>query len=41
MEAFLRAADYNQVFNDVSAIRRDEKFWPETGGVAFHVTHRR
>lgn len=41
MEAFLRAVGYNQVFSDVSAIWRDEKFWPELGSVAFHVTHRR
>ena len=29
MEAFLRAAGFDDVFNDVSAIRPDEKFWPE------------
>jgi tetratricopeptide (TPR) repeat protein len=29
MESFLRAAGYDEVFNDVSAIRPDEKLWPE------------
>ena len=29
MESFLRAAGYDEVFNDVSAIRPDEKFWSE------------
>ena len=29
MESFLRAAGFEEVFNDVSAIRPDEKFWPE------------
>jgi hypothetical protein len=29
MESFLRAAGFDDVFNDVSAIRPDEKFWPE------------
>ena len=29
MESFLRAAGYDEVFNDVRAIRPDEKFWPE------------
>ena len=29
MESFLRAAGFDEVFNDVSAIRPDEKFWPE------------
>jgi tetratricopeptide (TPR) repeat protein len=29
MDSFLRAAGYDEVFNDVSAIRPDEKFWPE------------
>src|SRR6185503_3227705 len=28
MESFLRAAGFDEVFNDVSAIRPDEKFWP-------------
>lgn len=28
MESFLRAAGYDEVFNDVSAIQPDEKFWP-------------
>jgi hypothetical protein len=28
MESFLRAAGYDDVFNDASAIRPDEKFWP-------------
>ena len=28
MESFLRAAGYDDVFNDVSSIRPDEKFWP-------------
>lgn len=28
MEAFLRAAGYDDVFNDASAIRPDEQFWP-------------
>jgi hypothetical protein len=29
MESFLRAAGFGEVFNDVSSIRPDEKFWPE------------
>jgi tetratricopeptide (TPR) repeat protein len=29
MESFLRAAGFDEVFNDVSAIQADEKFWPE------------
>ena len=29
MESFLRKAGFDDVFNDVSAIRPDEKFWPE------------
>jgi hypothetical protein len=29
MESFLRAAGFDDVFNDVSAIRPDEKFWLE------------
>src|SRR6185503_16473219 len=29
MESFLRAAGFDEVFNDVSAIRPDEKFWTE------------
>jgi hypothetical protein len=29
MESFLRAAGFDEVFNDVSAILPDEKFWPE------------
>ena len=30
MESFLRnAAGFDEVFNDVSAIRPDEKFWPK------------
>ncbi|HEY0431302.1 MAG TPA: TIR domain-containing protein [Pyrinomonadaceae bacterium] len=29
MESFLRAAGFDEVFKDVSAIRPDEKFWPE------------
>lgn len=29
MESFLRAAGFDDVFNDVSAIRPDEKFWPK------------
>jgi len=28
MESFLRAAGFDEVFNDVSALRPDEKFWP-------------
>jgi TIR domain-containing protein len=28
MESFLRAAGFHEVFNDVSAIRPDEQFWP-------------
>lgn len=28
MESFLRAAGYDDVFNDASAIRPDERFWP-------------
>ena len=28
MASFLRAAGYDDVFNDVSAIKPDEKFWP-------------
>jgi tetratricopeptide (TPR) repeat protein len=35
MESFLRAAGFDEVFNDVSAIRPDEQFWPEIGkGIA-------
>lgn len=29
LESFLRAAGFDDVFNDVSAIRPDEQFWPE------------
>ncbi|OYW75973.1 MAG: hypothetical protein B7Z37_10955 [Verrucomicrobia bacterium 12-59-8] len=29
MESFLRAADFDDVFNDVSSIKPDEQFWPE------------
>ncbi len=29
MESFLRAAGFEEVFNDVSAIKPDEKFWPK------------
>ena len=29
MESFLRAAGFDEVFNDVSAIEPDEKFWPK------------
>ena len=29
MESFLRAAGFDDVFNDVSAIQSDEKFWPK------------
>jgi hypothetical protein len=29
MESFLRAAGFDEVFNDVSPIQPDEKFWPE------------
>jgi hypothetical protein len=29
MESFLRTAGFVEVVNDVSAIRPDEKFWPE------------
>jgi hypothetical protein len=29
MESFLRAAGYDEVFNDVSAIHPDEQFWPK------------
>jgi hypothetical protein len=28
MESFLRAAGYDEVFNDAHAIHPDEKFWP-------------
>jgi len=28
MESFLRAAGFDEVFNDVSSIRPDERFWP-------------
>ena len=28
MESFLRAAGFDDVFNDVSAIQPDEQFWP-------------
>ena len=30
MELFLRAAGFDDVFNDVSAIQPDEEFWPKT-----------
>ncbi|HKP03979.1 MAG TPA: toll/interleukin-1 receptor domain-containing protein [Chthoniobacterales bacterium] len=29
LESFLRAAGFDEVFNDVSAIHPDEKFWPK------------
>jgi hypothetical protein len=29
LESFLRATGFAEVFNDVSAIRPDEKFWPK------------
>jgi hypothetical protein len=29
MESFLRAAGFDDVFNDVRSIQPDEKFWPE------------
>ena len=28
MESFLRASGFDDVFNDVSAIQPDERFWP-------------
>ena len=28
LESFLRAAGFDEVFNDVSSIRPDEQFWP-------------
>ena len=29
MASFLRAAGFDDVFNDVSSIRPDEQFWPK------------